>query len=165
MEISKEIIEAQKLTDDQVTAINAFGKTHTDGLVAETKKEYDGKANTDAEAILGGAADKIAEITGLKRESGQKIGDYIGKSWDFYSTAEKTANDKLKLEYETKIADFKGDESTKNELDKTKVLLDDLMKKTADYDTLKETADSQHGVRRLLSGRASLPGQGSALSI
>ena len=48
MELTKEFIESNKLSEDQVTAISGFGKTFYDNLVADTKKEYDGLANKNA---------------------------------------------------------------------------------------------------------------------
>lgn len=152
MEISKEVIEAQKFTEDQVTAINAFGKTHTDDLIAVTKKEYDTKAFDGAEAIFIGAADKIEETTGLKREKGQKMAEYIGSAWNHHSTTKTSEIEKIKGDYEKKIADFKGDDETKDALIKAKSDLDDLLKKTADYDTLKETAEKYTPLNEKFSG-------------
>lgn len=148
MEITKELQESQKLSDEQVTAINAFGKTHTDGLIADTKKEYDGKANADAEAILNGAADKIKETTGVERAQGQKMGDYIGEAWNGFSASKTAELDESKAEYEAKIKDFKGDDATKAELQKAQKSLDDAQKKYADYDALKELADKLNPLQK-----------------
>lgn len=152
MEISKEVIEAQKFTEDQVTAINSFGKTHTDDLIAETKKEYDGKATADADAILDGAAKAITDLTGVARDKGQKIGDFIGSAWDSFSKTKTAEIDTLKSDLDKKIADFKGDDETKEALVKAKSDLDNLLKKTADYDTLKETAEKYTPLNEKFSG-------------
>lgn len=152
MEITKEIIETQKLTEDQVTAINEFGKTHTDNLIAETKKEYDGKATADAEAILDGAAEAITKLTGTTRDKGQKIGDFIGAAWDNFSKTKTQELDKTKSEYDKKIEDFKGDDETKEALIKSKEDNDVLLKKFADYDKLKETADKYSPLEEKFSG-------------
>ena len=152
MEITKEIIEEQKFTEDQVKVINEFGKTHTDNLVAETKKEYDGKATADADAILDGAAETITKLTGVSRDKGQKIGDFIGSAWDSFSKTKTEELDKTKSEYEKKIEDFKGDDETKEALIKSKETNDTLLKKFADYDTLKETADKFKPLEEKFSG-------------
>lgn len=152
MEITKEVIEAQKLTDDQVTAINAFGKSHTDNLIAETKKEYDGKANEQANAIFDDVSGKIKEFTSVERDKGEKMADYYLRAWTDHSKTGLSELDKSKAEYDKKIADFKGDDETKEALEKSKSLYDELQKKTADYDKLKETADKYDPLQEKFSG-------------
>lgn len=140
MEISKEVIEAQNLSEEQVTAINGFGKSYGEGLVADAKKEYDGKASADADAILDGAAKSITDLTGVAREQGQKIGDFIGAAWTNFSATKTSELDNAKADYEAKLKDFKGDDATKAALEEARGKYDALQKKTADYDSLKETA-------------------------
>ena len=152
LELTEDFIKDNSLTSVQVTAIESNSNTYTDNLVADTKKEYDGKANTDAEAILNGAADKITAITGINREQGQKMGDFIGAAWEGFSSAKTGELDKAKLDYETKLKDFKGDDATREALDKSRLEYDDLLKKTADYDTLKETADKFNPLQEQYSG-------------
>jgi len=132
MELSKEFIEEHKLEEAQVTAITGFATTH----IADLKGEWDGKANKDAEAILGGAADKIKEITGVEREKGEKMGDYINKSWDTFSvTKTKELDDKIG-EYDEKIKNVKGSEPLVKEFDAVKLKYETLQKKEADFDEL-----------------------------
>ena len=75
MEISKKILELKKFTEYQITAINAFRKTHTDKLIAETKKEYDDKANEQSNAIFDDVSVKIKEFTSVERDKGEKMAD------------------------------------------------------------------------------------------
>lgn len=141
MELDKDFIETNKLSEDQVKAVSGYGKTYSDNLIADTKKTYDGKANADAEAILNGAAGKIAEITSIARNQGEKMGEFISRSWGEFSKEGQTKLEKAQKDYEDKIKDFKGDDATREELEKARLKLDDTLKKYADYDTLKETAD------------------------
>lgn len=152
MEITKEVIEAQKFTEDQVTAINEFGKTHTDNLIAETKKEYDGKANEQANAIFDDVSVKIKEFTSVERDKGEKMADYYLRAWTDHSKTGMSELEKSKADYDKKIADFKGDDETKEALEKSKSLYDELQKKTADYDKLKETAEKYDPLNEKFSG-------------
>ena len=51
----------------------------------DLKGQWDGKANTDAEKILEGAANSIKEVTGLERVQGQKIADYVTAAYTKHS--------------------------------------------------------------------------------
>lgn len=137
MEFSEEFIKEQGLNEDQVKGITSFATEHIQGL----KGQWDGKANDNAEGILNGAADAITKVTGVKREQGQKIADFISSAWDGFSTGKTEELNKAKLDYETKLKDFKGGDALKGDLDKAKQDLDDAQKKYADYDTLKEASD------------------------
>jgi hypothetical protein len=141
MELSKEFIESNKLDENQVKAVSEFAKTYTDGLIADTKKEYDGKASTDADKILDGAATSIGEKFGITRDQGEKIADFVSRVSAKASEGLKTDLDKAKQEYADKIKDFKGDDATKEELQKAKDELDEAKKKLADFDKYKETAE------------------------
>lgn len=136
MELPKEIIEKYKLDESAVKDLNTvFADT-----IADVKKEYDGKANKDAEAILNGASDKIKEVFGIERQQGEKITPYILRVNESKAEALKAEYLKAKTDYETKIANFKGDEESKAELNKYKENYDKLLLKYVDYDTLKEKA-------------------------
>jgi hypothetical protein len=141
MELSKEIIEANNLTEDQVSAINGFGQTQIDTLIADTKKEYDGKANANAEAILNSVADEYSKITGVTRNDKEKFNDFFNRSNGDYLSKQKTALETAKTEYDEKVSNFKGDSATAEALRQAKETLDSLQQKTADYDSLKEMAD------------------------
>lgn len=140
-EINEQFIKDNNLSAEQVTAIKGSVTTYHTTEVAELKKGWDGKANDDAQGILTGAAKSITDITGIERTQGEKIADFITRSWEGHSTSKTAELAKAKAEYDDKLKNFKGDEATAAELLKSKEDLDALMKKTADYDTLKDSAD------------------------
>ena len=77
MELSKEVIDAQGFSTDQVTAINTFGLAHANTRVEETIATYDGKANKDSEGIMNGMITYAQEKNGLtlERQEKEKGGD------------------------------------------------------------------------------------------
>lgn len=146
---NEENIKDANLTPEQIVALTP---KMTD-YVSEQKKAWDGKANTDAEAILTGAATYLQEKTGVKedRQQGEKFADYLSRLSDKAIESKKSEVDKLKTDYETKLKDFKGDEATKQELQDAKQKLDDAQKKLADFDTFKEKAEKYETTSNELS--------------
>lgn len=136
MELTKELIEAQGLSEDQAKAISTFNNEQLANAIADTKKEYDGKANEQAEGILTGAAKRITELTNVERTQGEKIADFVDRAWSEFSTEGKTSLEQAKSEYEEKLKNFKGDPEVSKELLSLKDKLDTLQKKEADYDAL-----------------------------
>jgi len=135
MEFEKDFITEHKLEDAQVTAITELVTGHIQGL----KGEWDGKATKDADAILDGAAKAIQELTGhTPRDKGQKITDYMSKSWDHFSTAKSKEYDDKIAEYDTKIKDVKGNEALTKEYESAKEKIEALQKKEAEFDALTE---------------------------
>lgn len=135
MELTADFIEAQKLTTDQVTAI----QTATSDNEAELKKGWDGKANENAERILTGASDYVKTKMGssIDREQGEKVGDYIKRISDsHFTTHEKTLSDS-KAEYELKIQNFKGDDALKTKNEELTGANDTLLQKLAVLEPLK----------------------------
>ncbi len=136
MELDKEFVETQKLSDEQVTAINDVVKGHYDPHIAELKKGWDSKANDDAEGILNGAATKVTETTKVTRGQGEKIADFMERAFDTYATSGKEALETAKKEYEAKVEDFQGDANLKADIINLKEKLDPLQKKEAEFDTM-----------------------------
>lgn len=147
--LTEDAIKELGLTPEQVTAITTKGADY----LSEQKKAWDGKANTDAEAILSGAAKYFQDKTGVteERQQGEKFGDYFARVSDKAFEGKKTELETAKAEYTQKLKDFKGDEATKAELETAKQKLDDAQKKYADYDTLKEKADKYDVTSKELS--------------
>jgi len=138
MEFTKEFIETNKLSAEQVTAL----VDATNDNEAEIKKTYDGKANTDAEAILEGAAKKVAEQTGIQREQGQKIADYLNVVGESYpkgklESERKKLADKQK-ELDEAIKNGKPDVLLQGQFDEIKGKFDTLQAKEAEFDRVKE---------------------------
>lgn len=150
MEFTKEFIEQHKLSDEQVKGIT----DSTNEQVAELKKSWDGKANSDAESILQGAIKYTQTQTGfsLDRQQGEKVGDYFTRFSDGYLSTQKTDLNKAKSDYEEKMKGIKGNETLSAEYEALKVANDDLLQKYANYDTLKEQADKAAEYGEQLSG-------------
>lgn len=137
MDLTTEQITEFGLSEEQVGKINTWsGET-----VADTKKEYDGKANTDAEAILTGASTKILETTKVERKQGEKIGDYIPRAWGEFNTVKLSEVQTAKTEYEDKVRNFKGDEAKDSKISELETEMDSFKQKYANYDELKIKAD------------------------
>ena len=150
MEFTQEFIEQYKLSDEQVKGII----DSTNEQVAELKKTWDGKANSDAESILQGAIKYTQTQTGfsLEREQGEKAGDYFTRFSDNYLTSQKSDLKQAKLDYEEKMKGVKGNETLSAEYEALKVKNDDLLQKYADYDEIKADADKAKAYGEELSG-------------
>lgn len=135
--LTQEIIEKAGLTEEQLATIKPLGESY----IADLKKSWDGKANSDAEGILNGAATKIAEVTKVTRNQGEKIADYIVRAGNEHLTAKQSEVESAKAQYEQKLKDFKGDDATKSELDAAKAKLDAAQKRLAEVEPLLEKAN------------------------
>lgn len=151
MELTKEVIEAAKLTPEQVAAVSEFGK----GVIAREKGAVEDvwkvKANKDAEGILSGAASKVEETTKIKRNEGEKIADYLNRASSEFLSSRQSELDKAKADYEKKIKDANPDALSKA-YEELKAENDRIQKKYADYDTLKEKAGKADEYGQQLSG-------------
>jgi len=151
MEFSKEFIEENKLEEAQVTAVSS----HVANAIADLKGEWDGKANKDAEGILTGASKRITELTGVERDQGEKVGDFINRSWDSFSTSKSTELQTKIDEYDEKIKSVKGSEALVKEFEANKKTLEEFQKKAAQVDDLMpykekyETLFEQHSGLKL----------------
>lgn len=135
--LTDEIIEKAGLTEDQLATIKPLGESY----IADLKKSWDGKANSDAEGILNGAATKIAEVTKVTRNQGEKIADYIVRAGNEHLAVKQSEFESAKSQYEQKLKDFKGDEATKAELDAAKTKLDAAQKRLAEVEPLIDKAN------------------------
>lgn len=150
MEFTEDFIKEQGLSEDQVKGITAI----TDEQFADKQKEWEGKANENAEKIIDGAIKFTQKQTGfeLSREQGEKAGDYFNRFSEKFLESSKGKVETLKLDYEQKIKDFKGGDALQSELTKAKDTLDKALEKYADYDSLKEKADKAETYGKELSG-------------
>lgn len=145
--LTKDFIEKTGLNEAQVTELNTFTEKFDEAQVtelqkhfinydAELRKRYDGLANTNAEKILEGAAKKVEDLTGIKREQGVKIADYFTLAGTKHvSDREQRLKDKEK-ELEEKIKNGNGDPILKKQLEETKTKLDALLQKEASIDEI-----------------------------
>lgn len=142
-ELQKEFIETNKITDEQVKAFN----TLTSDSEATIKKGYDETyketANTNAENILKGAADKVNAITKIERKDKEKLAEYYTRAWTEWNTTSLADIAKQKTDLEAKLKAEPGN----GELAKTMAVLEgkysDLQKKEAEFDKLKESGVEQ----------------------
>jgi len=135
--LTTEEIEELALTPEQISGLTP----KYENKVATIKKEMDGKANDNAEAILNGAIAKVIDLTKVPRNQGEKVADYLQRSSDTFLSNKRTELETAKADYDKKIAEFKGDDATKAELEKAKQDYDAVLQKYADYDDLKAKAE------------------------
>jgi len=140
MELTKELIEAHSITPEGVIAINGFGTTQENTLVASTKQEYDGKASADADKIIDGAFGKIEAFAGSKRETGEKAAEFFKRTWDTFSTDKIADLDAQKLVLDKKLKDAggAGNEVLAQEFTELKGKYDALQIQEAEFKTYKE---------------------------
>lgn len=129
MEFTKEFIEEQGLTPEQAAAATVYVVEQ----VAVLKKEWDGKAITNAEAIIEGAGKKTVSLTGVQRNEGEKWADYLERSSNLFFEGTKSSLDRKVAELDKKIKEGGGDATIKQELADTKEQLDKLKIKEAKF--------------------------------
>jgi hypothetical protein len=129
MELTQEQIAEIGLSEEQLPKLKTLVETH----VADLKKEWDGKANENAEKIIQGAADKVESLTGIKREQGQKLADYLSLAGENYFKGTKSALEQKERDLDRKLKEGGGDAALKTELEKVKNDLDILKQKEAQF--------------------------------
>jgi len=138
MPITEEFKEKHNLSDEQIAAVNEYIEQVETPTI---QKQFNDKANKDAEAILDGAAKAVERVTGVKREKGQKIADYFttaGSSYVDNTLAKEKENlEAEKKRYEKAIKDG-GNDHLKEQLEETKNKLEELKKNEATYKELIE---------------------------
>jgi hypothetical protein len=152
--LTPELIQQLGVKDDQVKDLNTFIETakltpevekvlHSGllNLTAELKKTYDGTANENAEKILSGAAKKLTDVTGVQREQGEKYADFLVRASTKHMEAKEAKLKERQAELEEKIKNGNVSETVKKELEETKVKLQDLLKKEAEYEKIKPIAE------------------------
>lgn len=132
------------LTPEQIQAIE------TTYSVKET--ELKALANKNADGIFNGAAQKLAEQTGIQKNENEKYSDYfirLGNDWlpAQAQTKLQAAEEKVRIA-EEKFANHKGDETLKSELEKAKAELakipDLLSAKETEWKTKFEGLENTH---------------------
>lgn len=151
MELTKEFIEQHGLQENQVEAITKYVSSE---IVPNIKKEYDGVANKNAEGILSGAADFAKQSLGVNidREQGEKLGDYLKRiSETHFSKASSDLQAKQK-EIDEKLANFKGGDEYKAQLEQLKADKDNLLKKVAELEPLSGIEEKYRQATEQLTG-------------
>lgn len=150
-QFNEDFIKDNNLTEEQVKAVSTFV---TGDYLPNVQKQWDGKANENAEGIINGAIKSIQKQFGveLEREQGEKAADYLTRFSSQVVSGKQSEIDKIKSDYEEKIKGVKGTEALKEEYDKMKAQLDEVKQKYADYDDLKERASKAEEYGEQLSG-------------
>ena len=150
MEFSQEFITANGLSAEQVTAVTG---QFTNEFIPNLKKEYDGVANTNAEGILSGASTYAKEKLGfdLDRDQGEKYGDYLSRGFDFKFNSMQSDLDLKQTELDNKLANFKGGDEYKAQLDGMKTEKDLLLQKIAKLEPLEGLDEKYQGATTELS--------------
>jgi hypothetical protein len=129
MELTAEQIAEIGLSEEQLPKLKTVIETH----VADLKKEWDGKANENAEKIIDGAAKSIESLTGIPRMQGQKVADYLKETSTKYFDDTKISLQRKEQELDRKLKEGGGDSALKAELEQVKQNLDTLKQKEAQF--------------------------------
>lgn len=150
MEFTAEFIEANGLSEEQVTALNSHVQTE---LVPNLKKEYDGLANKNSEGILDGAAKYAKDLfkVDIDRGQGEKWGDYLQRISDNSFNVKKSELEAKEAEIQEKLKNFKGGDEYKAQLETLRVEKDNLLKQVAELEPLKGLDEKYNGATQELS--------------
>ena len=151
MELSKEFIEANGFEQNQVEAITNY---ITSDLVPTIKKDYDTKANDNAEGILTGAAKYAKKTFGvdIEREQGEKFGDYLQRISESGFNSKTEALKIKEAELEEKLKNFKGSDELKEKYEAQLAKNDALLKQVAELEPLKGLDEKYGATVKELSG-------------
>lgn len=134
MDFGQDFIEKTGLSEDQVKAVSEHVQTHVKTL----EQEWGAKANENAEKILDGAAAHMEKLTGIKREKGQKLGDYYVFAGDTYLKGKANSLAEKEKQLDKQLKAGGGSDELKSEYEKLKAEKDELLKVKAEYDEWKE---------------------------
>tara|TARA_R110000782_G_scaffold76610_1_gene152417 strand:+ start:853 stop:1746 length:894 start_codon:yes stop_codon:yes gene_type:complete len=150
MEFTQEFITENGLSAEQVTAVTG---QFTNEFIPNLKKEYDGVANTNAEGILTGASNYAKDKLGfeLDRDQGEKYGDYLSRGFDFKFSSMQSALDSKQSELDNKLANFKGGDEYKLQLEGMKGNNDLLLQRIAKLEPLEGLDEKYQGATTELS--------------
>ena len=150
MEFTQEFITEKGLSEEQVTAV--IGE-FTNEFIPNLKKKYDGVANTNAEGILTGASNYAKEKLGfdLDRDQGEKVGDYLKRALDSKFSSTQSALDLKQTEIDEKLANFKGGDEYKLQLEGMKGSNDLLLQRIAKLEPLEGLDEKYQGATTELS--------------
>lgn len=148
MELSKELIESAKLTPEQITAVTEYGKTILATEVTKVEDEWKTKAHDNAQGILSGAAANVEKKTGVKRNEGEKVADFIERAWNESSASKRAEIEKVEKELAERAK--KGDNGA--EFQRLQEEKDELLRKYANHEELAERAKKADEFEQQLSG-------------
>lgn len=151
MEFTQEFIESNGLSQEQVDAV----KSHYDNeVIPGIKKEYDGLANKNAEAILDGATKAILTKFEIneERQQGEKVADFLSRIVEKPFEKAKSDLETKSKELADKLANFKGGDEWKQQVEKLSSEKEELLKKVAELEPLKGLDEKYKEASERLSG-------------
>jgi len=137
MELPKEFIETNGITEEQAAAFTSYASSQ----VAELKKGWDGKANENAQGILNGVISSVQSLTGIERTQGEKYADYLTRSSSSFLADQKTALENAKAEYEEKAKSVKGAKHIVKDYEDLKIQLGSFKEKAAKFEEIQDIPD------------------------
>lgn len=152
MAITEDKLEEFGITKEIADKIDGFYQTE---VIPTYKKEWDGKANTDAEGILTGASNYVKDKFGveIEREKGEKFADYLTRVSD--TVVEGKLGEKQR-ELEEKLKNFKGSDVLKEKYEKEladeKAKNDNILQKLAKLEPLEGLDEKYKQATEELSG-------------
>lgn len=128
MELTKEFIETNGLSDDAVKGINTLYNGSLADAELSIEQKYKTTANDNAEGIIEGATKAIKDQFGLSdRNDGEKVKDYLVRLSSEYSGILKTKEESLKANASQEYLDLKQTH-------------DDYLLQTKDFDLFKSNS-------------------------
>lgn len=155
MEFTEEFVKENNLQPEQVEAVKGFLQTEiVPSLKKEYEEEYKGQANKNAEGILSGASKYAASKFGVEveREQGEKYGDYLTRISEIAFNNSKSELEAKQKEIDEKLANFKGGEEYKKQLETLKSEKDELLKKVAELEPLQGIDEKYKQATEQLTG-------------
>lgn len=152
MAFTEEKIQELGITKELADKIDGFYQAD---VIPTLKKEWDGKANTDAEGILTGASNYVKDKFGItiEREKGEKYADYLTRVSESVISTKLSSKEK---ELEDKLKNFKGSDDLKakyeQQLADEKAKNDAILQKLAKLEPLEGIDEKYNSAVQELSG-------------
>jgi hypothetical protein len=151
-ELTEDQVKDLALSEEQLAKVVDLGKTTVATIAKSLDDKYKEEANKNAEGILTGAAKLVEQKTGIARNQGEKLADYLERTGQSYFTEKETQLEKLKKEYEEKIEGVKDGAKLKLELEKYQKRVAELEPINTEYTELKtkfDTIDSEYSTLKI----------------
>jgi hypothetical protein len=151
MGFTEEFIQELGLQEEQVQKITSY---YDSNVIPELKKDWDGKANENAEGILSGASKYASEKFGieLEREKGEKFGDYLARISETALQSKTEILTQKERELEDKLKNFKGSDELKQKYENALADLDTYKQKVAKLEPLEGLDEKYREATQKLTG-------------
>jgi hypothetical protein len=151
MAFTEEQLQEFGITEDIASKIDNHYSTE---IIPNLKKDWDGKANKNAEGILSGASKYVQEKFGtdLEREQGEKYGDYLNRISEAGLSSKQQKLKEKEAELEEKLKNFKGSDEVKQQLIDSQKKNDALLQQVAELEPLKGYDQKYNDASKELQG-------------